>query len=198
MKTLTRDNYKKIHDIACSTWKPKLQDLFGCEFAINDEIQIDRRIHKTMRDACTDEQHILFDEIFGKDEEENLLNTWYKSKDTPKWMLYFTEEGGYYGFGTNGNWVNRETRDSHPNDAHNKKKYYKATEEEVKSALIKEATKRGFREGVRVQCLADSQQGVLAKKLNFIFDELGLYAGNEIKGKTMILCVSLTMENGRK
>lgn len=149
MKTLTRDNYKRIHDIACTTWKPKLQDWYGNKFAIQDEINIKGSEYKIMRNACTSKQHTLFDEIFGKD---NKLESgkWYKNLENGilvciEEVIDFNTVKGY-GFLVSKEWCN-------DNEEWELNKYEKATKEEVKSALIEEAEKRGFREGVRVQSL---------------------------------------------
>ena len=68
-RKLTIQNYRKIYNVACPKWKTKLQDMYGKEFAISDEITIPEDDYKQMRIACTSEQHALFDEIFGKDKE---------------------------------------------------------------------------------------------------------------------------------
>ena len=66
MKTLKREDFKKIHSIACNSWQPKLIEWYGSKFAVQDEVEVKDSEYKIMRDACTDEQHKLFDEIFGK------------------------------------------------------------------------------------------------------------------------------------
>jgi hypothetical protein len=67
-RKLNTEQAKQIIDVACSVWKPKLtnefKDLLWKEF-----INIEEKFYQEMRAACTDEQHKLFDTIFGKDEE---------------------------------------------------------------------------------------------------------------------------------
>lgn len=67
-RKLSIQNYRKIYNIACSTWKEKLQEMYGQQFALSDEIIIPENDYKKMRIACNTSQNILFDEIFGKDE----------------------------------------------------------------------------------------------------------------------------------
>lgn len=66
MKTLTRKDFKRIHDIACNSWKSKLVELFP-DFTFTDTVEVSDTVYSQMRDACTGEQHNLFDEIFGSD-----------------------------------------------------------------------------------------------------------------------------------
>jgi hypothetical protein len=73
MKTrlLSRSNFKRIHDAACSSWKSKLAEKFQA-FAFQDEIEVHPDFYAEIRKACTKEQNLLFDDIFGKDEIDNL------------------------------------------------------------------------------------------------------------------------------
>jgi hypothetical protein len=66
MKTITYNQAQQIIDIACSTWKEKLFTLWGKNIVLKQEITISGESYKEMRNACTDEQNTLFDEIFGK------------------------------------------------------------------------------------------------------------------------------------
>lgn len=156
MKTLKRKDYKRIYDIACSTWKPKLQELFGAEFAIKDEVKIKDSIYKMMRNACTDEQHTLFNEIFGKDKKELEVGKWYTYTDSKIHLLcitkYDSKEIEGYGFNLSG-WVD--------SDSWCYRNLIEATQEEVETALIKEAEKRGFVEGVKVKDLLNDELGII-------------------------------------
>jgi hypothetical protein len=67
MKTITYNQAQQIIDIACSRWKEKLFTLWGKNIVLKQEITISEESYKEMRNACTDEQNTLFDEIFGKD-----------------------------------------------------------------------------------------------------------------------------------
>lgn len=70
-RLLSRTNFKRIHDAACRSWKSKLAEKFK-DFAIQDEIEVHPDFYAEMRKACTKEQNLLFDDIFGKDEIDNL------------------------------------------------------------------------------------------------------------------------------
>jgi len=65
-RTLNQEQAKKIINCACSTWKPKLLEAFK-NLLLHDEIIIEESYYQEMRKACTADQHIIFDEIFGKD-----------------------------------------------------------------------------------------------------------------------------------
>tara|TARA_R110002051_G_scaffold170813_1_gene241353 strand:- start:276 stop:1088 length:813 start_codon:yes stop_codon:yes gene_type:complete len=144
-KTLSRKDYKRIHSIACGEWKPKLQDWYGNKFAINDEVNIKDSEYILMRKACTDEQNVLFDEIFGKDKKQLQVGKWYKHK-SHKMLINIAniEKEKAYGFDTRGRWTNLS-------DGWGFTDVIEATEKEVESALLKEAEKRGFIEGVTVK-----------------------------------------------
>lgn len=149
MKTLKRKDYQRIYNIACSTWKHKLQDLFGAEFALNDTVKIKDSIYKTMRKACTPEQNILFDEIFGADKKE--LNKWFKDDTHPEWLVYYSENGKRYGFDSDGKWHGSLSKHNPYDDDRNRE----ATKEEIETALIKEAEKRGYVKGAKVKSIND-------------------------------------------
>lgn len=68
-KILSRTDFKRIYEIACTNWKTKLAEKFK-DLLIQDTVEVDEEYYKIMRAACTPEQHKLFDEIFGKDIED--------------------------------------------------------------------------------------------------------------------------------
>ena len=57
----------EILNVACDSWKKKLADSWGSDLLLNHSTLITEDFYKEMREACTDPQHKLFDEIFGKD-----------------------------------------------------------------------------------------------------------------------------------
>ena len=63
-------NAQRIIDIACSTWKPKLASMWAHNMVLGNSIEISEEFYKEMRNACSVEQHRLFDSIFGKDVED--------------------------------------------------------------------------------------------------------------------------------
>lgn len=67
MRKLKREDFKKIYEVACGDWKPKLLDWYGTKFAVEEEIEVKDSEYKTMRSACTKEQHKVFDSIFGEE-----------------------------------------------------------------------------------------------------------------------------------
>ena len=90
MKTITSQQAKTIIHIACNTWKRILAKEWGEAIIMNDKINITNDRYQEMRKACTAEQHILFDSIFGKDEPE------YKVGD---WVIRTKEHGGIHKIG---------------------------------------------------------------------------------------------------
>jgi len=67
---------------------------------------------------------------------------WIKDDNTPKWMTFFKNEDERYGLNANSKWYERRGY-TNPND--DKDNRY-ATPQEVQTALINEAKKRGFAE----------------------------------------------------
>jgi hypothetical protein len=70
MKTITHQQAQDIIDSACVTWKEKLYQQWGKDIVFKKDIQIDNAYYTEMRNACTKDQHILFDEIFGSDKPQ--------------------------------------------------------------------------------------------------------------------------------
>ena len=58
---------KKIINIACDNWKPLLAEKFAINIFLNQNSIIEEEFYQKMRKACTSEQHLAFDKIFGKD-----------------------------------------------------------------------------------------------------------------------------------
>ena len=59
---------QKIIDIACPTWKVRLAKKWGEEIVLKQTAKISDGFYQEMRKACTKEQNLVFDEIFGSDE----------------------------------------------------------------------------------------------------------------------------------
>lgn len=64
---LTTEQGKRIINIACSKWKETLANEWGKDFILNGYTYISEDYYREMRSACTEEQHQVFDEIFGSD-----------------------------------------------------------------------------------------------------------------------------------
>lgn len=58
---------QKIIGCACSTWQFKLAKLWGSAFMLGQTVNITEEFYKEMRGACTSAQHVVLDEVFGKD-----------------------------------------------------------------------------------------------------------------------------------
>jgi hypothetical protein len=85
------------------------------------------------------------------EENEFKVGKWYTSKENTKKMWYivnvFADSQVSFGFSDSGVWQNEEKRYSFF------KEFRPATDKEVESALIAEAKRRGFKEGVEVKSL---------------------------------------------
>ena len=64
----------EIVNIACDSWKKTLADKWGSDLLLNHYTLVSEDFYKEMRQACTEPQHKLFDQIFGKDIDFNILN----------------------------------------------------------------------------------------------------------------------------
>jgi hypothetical protein len=71
-RILKPNEAQSIIDAACATWKLKLAKLWSLHIVMDQNISITQLFYKEMRKACTDSQHKLFDEIFGKDVVETI------------------------------------------------------------------------------------------------------------------------------
>lgn len=69
-RILKPSDAQRIINIACSSWKNRLAALWAVSIVKNQDIVINESFYKEMRKECTEPQHELFDEIFGKDEAE--------------------------------------------------------------------------------------------------------------------------------
>jgi hypothetical protein len=73
---LEEKDAKRIIKIACRDWRNRLSDRWGVELLREGFVNIEEKYYRYMRKACTDEQHELFDDIFGKDEEQLKVGDW--------------------------------------------------------------------------------------------------------------------------
>ena len=99
-----------------------------------------------------------FPKLFKKD--VLAVGKWYKSRNC---LFNYQKQGNVYGFYTDGGWINGgwswDDTSAKP-----------ATDKEVEKALIKEAKRRGFKEGVMIKSkwlTAPSKKKLMG---NFIFD----------------------------
>jgi len=114
---------------------------------------------------------------------ENKLEVgkWYKSLEHPEQLIFIldfkdVQKIKAYGFDIYGIWKSDEGRFSWglPEDG----KYKPATPEEIKTALEKEAVKRGYKEGVRIKSF-NKKYGIcmIAKNDGTIFENNELWIG---------------------
>lgn len=64
---LSPDNAEKIIDSACKKWQERLANEWAVNIILDKSNIISASFYKEMREACTQEQYKIFDEIFGKD-----------------------------------------------------------------------------------------------------------------------------------
>ena len=101
-------------------------------------------IKKAHSAACSEWKENIekeFPKLFKKEE----INGWYKDKKVKGWCVFLENGIMKHGFDGNGNWF-----DCHNQNYKLSNSDFKATDKEVEEALIKEAKKRGFKEGVTV------------------------------------------------
>lgn len=86
---ITPEQAQSIINIACSTWKAKLATLWANKIVLGQEIDVDASFYKEMRKACTEQQHRLFDKIFGPEEKS------FSSNDLKEGEAMIVKEGGF-------------------------------------------------------------------------------------------------------
>ena len=100
-------------------------------------------IKKAHKNACSEWKTNIekeFPKLFKEDEK---LNGWYKDKEQKKWCVFLEDGIIIYGFDSSGDWF-----EDHNYTYELQEDDYKATDKEVDQAIIKEAKKKGFKEGV--------------------------------------------------
>jgi len=142
------------------------------------------------------------------EENEYKTNAWYKSDDTD-YLIYVIEHDGInitngYGFSDNGTWMGFVTIKDRCGFAVT----HLATDKEVEEALIAEAKRRGFKEGVEVKSLTRDKlmlrfetlcffdNGLVDKWGSFIFKN-GKWA-EIVEDKIMIGGHEIVLNNDRR
>lgn len=74
---------QEIINIACGTWKEKLAKRWSYDIIMGNQILVTDNQYKEMRNACTPDQHKLFDRIFGNDVENIPYGTPCLVRDNP-------------------------------------------------------------------------------------------------------------------
>ena len=106
-------------------------------------------IKKAHEEACSEWKQNIEQEFPKLFKSEELYNGWYKDSQN-EWCMFFQDGMMEYGFNTDGNWRGDIKHFYSPIYSD-----YKATDQEVEEALIKEAKNRGFKEG-NYKCLEGS------------------------------------------
>ena len=83
------------------------------------------------------------------------FNRWLKDDYFPNWLGFYDGKGKFYGFDLNGKWIEIENENTPNTDGRNRY----ATEEEIKTALVNEAVKRGFELGKKVKWNFEGSEG---------------------------------------
>ena len=118
-------------------------------------------IKKAHENACSEWKTNIekeFPELFKRDALE--VGKWYKrNNDNKIWFLTEIKEGCSFGYGFNysGYWADLSKGYNYSLDL------MPATDKEVDQALIKEAKKKGFKEGDHVRCLNDGRIRVVTE-----------------------------------
>lgn len=73
---LKLDQAKRIINAACPNWQQTLSNDWGKQLLLHDYVMVSETYYRNMRKACTQSQHELFDEIFGKDVPEWVPDDW--------------------------------------------------------------------------------------------------------------------------
>jgi len=66
-RVITPVQAQSIIDSACRDWKERLCLIWAVNIVLKKDIEIAESFYQEMRAACTKEQNLLFDKIFGKD-----------------------------------------------------------------------------------------------------------------------------------
>ena len=68
-RTITPQQAQRIINITCAGWKRTLAGKWASDIVLQKDIVVTDEYYKTMRAACTSDQHEVFDEIFGRDSQ---------------------------------------------------------------------------------------------------------------------------------
>lgn len=67
IKSIDSEGFKKIYNVACSSWKDILTSKFAKDLIFEESVEISDTFYKKMRDASNVDQNKVLDEVFGKD-----------------------------------------------------------------------------------------------------------------------------------
>ena len=125
------------------------------EFTITKE-----QIETIYADGCT-----YIKELFPEAFENNLkYGRWIKGSCSLNWLVFQVDKKRLYGFNSKGGWFEIDTAYDATKDLSNSY----ATKEEVETALINEAEKRGFKSGMTIK--ESSKIKEIRKNGNYYFN----------------------------
>lgn len=108
--TLERDQGIRIIGAACPSWGQTLAEKWGVELLTKGSVTVTRDYYLKMRGACTDHQHLLFDEIFGKDNPKDGTPCLVKINGANGYILRFANGNGkFYRLGKKSGEIMRNT-----------------------------------------------------------------------------------------
>lgn len=128
-------------------------------------LELLKRVHKEVGAELKKAIELEVPEVKGRLE----ANRWITCNRVPDWLIYYDiKNNKTYGFrGNSGLWYEINGKDSCFNDIENRY----ATPEEVETALIAEAIRRGFEEGI-THTVTNGENLPTAKSNRFAFDEI--------------------------
>tara|TARA_R110000772_G_scaffold259957_1_gene377744 strand:+ start:61 stop:573 length:513 start_codon:yes stop_codon:yes gene_type:complete len=153
-----------------------------------------KRLHADSHPSYKGEIEKEFPKLFKKE----LPNGWYADRDQGQWLCFIEKGVMKYGFDQDGDWqINIELNYKLQEDD------YKATKEQVRKSLIKEAKKRGFKEGVNADLTYCDHRVSDAKIIeeNYRYNGRWLSLNNYIifeKGKWAKVTETITKEEAEK
>lgn len=86
MRKIKYSDAQRIVDIACPTWTNMLFDKWGRDIVLKRDFEITNDDYKTMRKACSEAQHKVFNDIFGEDKPQFKVGDWVKGWHHPNSM----------------------------------------------------------------------------------------------------------------
>jgi hypothetical protein len=95
-RALSPVNAMRIIDVACAPWKQKLAEQWGKNIVLDETITVSEEDYKAMHNACTADQHKLFDEIFGSNHPKDGIPMWVRNCDKTWHLRYADGNGGFY------------------------------------------------------------------------------------------------------
>jgi len=125
-------------------------------------------------------------DLFNKLEVGKWLKT--KLESNNRWLVYVNNDCSFYGFNSAGKWFDCQKSTYNPIEDTNN---YYATEEEVKTALVNEAVKRGFELGKKVKWNFEGSEGYKCSNVTKDYFE---YFVNENK---LELSYGIIFDNGK-